>query len=210
MNRILDVGCGMGFFLDEAHKRNWEVHGTEYTDEAIEMCKGKNINMHKGDLDGINFADMEFDVITSFEVIEHVKNPQEHVIKMTSLLRKGGIIYITTPNFNSLNSRILKDKWNVISYPEHLNYFSKLSLDALMTSNGFKRLSLRTEGISPGRLFKSRQGEKMDFSNEENIDERLRSSIEGNSLLRGLKSIANGMMSISGLGESLKALYLKL
>ena len=209
-NRILDVGCGIGFFLEEAKNHNWEAHGTEFTDEAINVCASKNIIMHKGDIEDIDFGEIEFDVITSFEVIEHLKDPLKHFQKAAKLLRKGGLMYITTPNFNSLNSRILKDKWNVISYPEHLNYFTKASLDHLMTLSGFKRISTRTEGISPGRLIKSRKGEKMDFSDKENIDENLRTSIEGNALLRGMKSVANQIMSTSGLGESLKGLYVKL
>ena len=63
-NKLLDVGCGVGYFLDEAQKRGWEVYGTEFTDDAFKICKEKNINMSKGVLDPKNYELEAFDVIT--------------------------------------------------------------------------------------------------------------------------------------------------
>ena len=68
-NNILDVGCGDGHFLEVAKKRGWNVFGTEFTDEAIDVCIKKGIKMHKGVLACENYSENEFDIITSFEVI---------------------------------------------------------------------------------------------------------------------------------------------
>ena len=78
-SNLLDVGCGRGWFLEEAKKRGWKVFGTEYSDKAIEICSNKGIEMKKGELHSAEFKGVEFDIITSFEVIEHLSFPKVHL-----------------------------------------------------------------------------------------------------------------------------------
>ena len=120
--RLLDVGCGVAYFLDLAKGRGWDVHGTEYTDEAVAICREKGLTIHQGPLHAENYTPGDFDVITYFEVIEHINNPREDLAQVSSLLRPGGLFYCTTPNFGSASRALLQEKWNVISYPEHLTY----------------------------------------------------------------------------------------
>ena len=87
-NNILDVGCGIGYFLVEAKKRGWEAYGTEFTDEAIRINASKSINMKKGQLNPSLYESESFDIITSFEVLEHINNPQEEIKRFSQLLRK--------------------------------------------------------------------------------------------------------------------------
>jgi 2-polyprenyl-3-methyl-5-hydroxy-6-metoxy-1,4-benzoquinol methylase len=136
------VGCGIGYFLEEAKKRGWEVYGTEFTDEAIEICEAKGINMQKGVLSPEDFDPNSFDVITSFEVLEHINNPQEEITNFHKILRKGGLVYLTTPNFNSLLRYRLKSAYNVITYPEHLSYYTKRTIHRLFKNKGFKNYKL--------------------------------------------------------------------
>ena len=86
--RVLDVGCGIGYFLDQAKKSDWLVYGTEFTDDAVEICENKGITMFQGSIDNIDFGDLKFDVITSFEVIEHLNNPQTHIQKIKNFSEK--------------------------------------------------------------------------------------------------------------------------
>ena len=101
-NNMLDVGCGPGIFLVEAKKRGWNVYGTEYTDKQIEYLNDRDIKTFKGKLTNEAFEPDFFDVIISSEVIEHINNPVEEMQHFNRLLRKGGLVYITTPNFNSI------------------------------------------------------------------------------------------------------------
>ena len=89
-NRILDVGCGVGYFLQHAAKKGWQVYGTEFTDAAIESCREKGIIMNQGALSVEWFEKESFDIITSFEVLEHINNPRPEVAGFYSLLRRGG------------------------------------------------------------------------------------------------------------------------
>lgn len=67
----------------------------------------------------------QFDVIVSLEVIEHLPDPHYYIEKFEKLLRKGGALYMTTPNFNSLSRHILGSNWNNIVFPETLYVISQ-------------------------------------------------------------------------------------
>jgi 2-polyprenyl-3-methyl-5-hydroxy-6-metoxy-1,4-benzoquinol methylase len=215
-NRLLDVGCGIGYFLDVAKSRGWEVYGTEYTDEAIRICQSKGIQMQQGILNPENYSPDSFDVITSFEVIEHINTPNTELINITSLLRKGGYFYITTPNFNSLLRYYLGPNYNVIGWPEHLSYYTPATLSYLLKIHGLKKVYLQSTGISITRFITSKQkpqnanqDQGTPFIAENTSDEKLRNQFEKNAMLNGLKSLINATLTLTGKGDALKALFLK-
>lgn len=205
-NKILDVGAGIGYFLEVAKERGWEVYGTEYTDEAIKICAEKSIKMHKGDLSVDMFAQESFDVVTSFEVIEHLSNPADHIQILKSFLRKDGALYITTPNFNSLLRRHLGQNWNVIAYPEHLSYFTRKSIKYLLKKNDFRINYAKTHGISITRLKTSKGASKQKFISATSDDEKIRESFERNPAKQLIKKLINAQLSFWEVGDSLKVL----
>lgn len=208
-NRILDVGCGIGYFLEVAKERGWEVYGTEFTDDAVHICEGKGINMKKGVLDPENYEPEFFDIITSFEVIEHINNPLDEIQRFNQLLRKGGLVYLTTPNFNSLLRYRLKGEYNIIAYPEHLSYFTPKTLSFLFKKNGFKIKKLLTTGISLTRLKTSKGKSDQAFISKDSDDEKLRNEFESNFLLKFIKNTINFFLSVIGKGDTLKAWIVK-
>lgn len=207
--RILDVGCGIGYFLEVAKERNWKVYGTEYTDDAIKICSDKGITMQQGKLDPNGFEPGSFDIITSFEVIEHINNPLEEINNFNKLLRIGGLVYVTTPNFNSLLRYRLKDQYNVITYPEHLSYYTPKTIKRLFVQRGFKKLSITTTGISLTRLKTSKGTSSQAFISADSDDEQLRNQIETKWHLQLVKKIINTTLSLLGVGDSLKGWFIK-
>jgi 2-polyprenyl-3-methyl-5-hydroxy-6-metoxy-1,4-benzoquinol methylase len=208
--KILDIGCGTGLFLAEAQKRGWEVHGTEFTDKAIEICKKKNIRMHQGKLDPAWFPDETFDIITSFEVLEHINNPVEEVRNINKILRTGGLFYFTTPNFNAVERFFLKSNYNVIGYPEHLSYYTKHTVNYLLSGNGFKKKKLRTTGISLTRIRTSlNKNSKEDYVGKTSTDEKLRVSLEKNKLSVFAKQSVNAVLNGLSIGSSMKGWFEK-
>ena len=208
--RILDVGCGVGSFLSEAKKRGWEVHGTEYTDAAIKICKEKGIIMQQGKLDPAWYGENYFDVIVSLEVIEHINNPVEEVKNIHTILRKGGLFYFTTPNFNALERYILKAKYNNIEYPEHLSYYTKRTADYLLRKNGFKKKKISTTGISITRIRSSLKKSNEGPISATSTDEKIRSTFEKNKLIGFAKTVTNGTLNLFGIGNALKGWYEKI
>ena len=220
-NQIIDVGCGIGHFLEVAKERGWEVHGTEYTDDAISICKAKGIKMTQGPLQIDNYSKGQFDVIISIEVIEHINNPNDELKRFNAILRKGGAVYITTPNFNSMSRYYLRNNWSVIEYPEHLSYYTAGTLKQLISHHGFQAKWIKTTGISLTRFTSGFSKSKSSSGNDPIIeqptelignntkDERLRVSMESNPLMKLGKNAANGLLNIFRKGDNMKGLFEK-
>ncbi len=209
-NKLLDVGCGIGYFLEIARERGWEVHGTEFTDRAIEICESKGIQMKKGKLNPEYFDKESFDIITSFEVLEHINNPLEEIKNFKTILRKGGLVYLTTPNFNSLLRYRLKEAYNIITFPEHLSYYTPKTLSQLFKSNGFRKEKIRTTGISLSRLKASKGIKTAPSISANSTDENIRQKLENNKSLQHVKTFVNWSLTLFGVGDSLKAWFIKL
>jgi 2-polyprenyl-3-methyl-5-hydroxy-6-metoxy-1,4-benzoquinol methylase len=207
--KLLDIGCGYGFFLETAKKRGWEVHGTEVSEEACEKCTAKGIQMHCGKFELQDFQEEFFDIIVSFEVIEHLQNPQELLTRAHQALRKGGLFYLTTPNFNSYLRRRLGPSYDVIDYPNHLSYYTPKTLTKLFTKNGYRTLKVRTTGISVTRLKTSKGASKQQYVSETSDDEMLRYKIEKRRFYRILKHSTNFVLNLFGVGVSLKGWFVK-
>lgn len=208
--KILDVGCGEGFFLEAAKDAGWDAYGTEFADIYLPVCEAKGIHMQQGRLDPSHYPAESFDVILWIEVIEHIDYPVRELDNLRQLLRPGGIIYLTTPNFNSISRRILGGRWTVIDYPGHLTYYTPSSLRQLFERNGFERLSVRTDGISIGRLkdaFRNRNHASGDFHA---VDKEWQAALERNRFNRMIKRTANSFLAAAGAGDSMKALFRKI
>ena len=207
--RILDVGCGRGWFLKEAKKRGWDIYGTEYSDLAVQICRENGININSGQLKVDSFLFDHFDVITSFEVIEHINNPIEELIKVRSFLREGGLFYCTTPNFNSILRYYLRETYDIIGYPEHLCYYTFKTHDKLMRKGGFICNKFLCTGISVTRLKNAKGKSREKSMSKTSSDEILRSQIESHWLLGLLKKSVNYFLNIFKLGMTLKGYYIK-
>ena len=209
-NLLLDVGCGVGLFLKVAIDRGWKVYGTEYSDKAIEICQAKGINMKKGVLQATDFEGLQFDVVTSFEVIEHINNPDPEMKNIDTLLRPGGLFYCTTPNFNALARFYLKADYNIIKYPEHLSFYTPNTIKFLCKRFGLKPLKVLTTGISFSRLSRSiNKASTEPVVGAASKDEKVRQTIEGNKSLIVLKQLANAVFNITGTGSALKGYFEK-
>lgn len=207
-NRILDIGCGVGFFLETAKKRGWDVYGTEFSSKLCSICNSKGIEMFHGSISGFK-SEMKFDIITSFEVIEHINSPREELTNINKLLRKDGLFYCTTPNFNSIERYYLGERYNVISYPEHLSYYTPKTLNYLFEKHGLKKIWIKTTGISITRIKTSKGMSNERIISSQSTDEVIRGKIESNRILKLAKSLINYILTLSGSGMAMKGLYRK-
>lgn len=208
-NKILDIGCGYGFFLEVAKSKGWEVYGIEVSKEAAKDCEKKGIKMFPGTIADANFAPEMFDLIISIEVIEHINTPNTFISKAIQFLRKGGAMYVTTPNFNSYLRFKLKENFDVIDYPNHLCYFTSKTLRQSFEENGFKTISIKSTGISLTRVKTSKGKSNQEYVSETSDDEMLRHRIEKSAFLRGTKRVVNGGLSSLKIGQNLKGFFIK-
>lgn len=208
-NKMIDVGCGAGFFLEEAKKRGWEVFGSEFGERSVKRCREKGITMFEGELNPEDFEKESFDVITSFEVVEHINNPIDEFTKFNALLRKGGLLYVTTPNYKYLFKDKPRFKKSVLTYPEHLAFFTPKTIKKLGQITGFKTKKIETTGIVLSD-FKKVKEQTFSVKSETKQVETIREQVEGNPILQGIKKLVNMLLSKFGIGESLKAWFVKI
>lgn len=208
-SKLLDIGCGYGFFLETAKQNNWDVTGVEITDDAVKACTSKGLRMHHGTLETAHFQDETFDVIVLIETIEHVIQPEKLITEIHRVLRPGGLVYLTTPNFNAINRYRLKAQYDVIQYPLHLSYFTPKTLQRFFESNGFETQEIASSGISKTRYKTSTGQSNQEYVSETSDDEMLRYRIEKSSGLKAAKNMANGILNILQVGESIKGYFVK-
>ena len=208
--RLLDVGCGDGHFLVAAGERGWEAYGSEYGDAPRQRAQGRGLDVRPAPFAPAPDEVGSFDVVTAIEVIEHVADPRDEVARLSALLRPGGCLYLTTPNFDSLSRRMTGPRWRAIEYPEHLTLFTSRTLDPLLAGAGMSRVEVRTTGISPADLWNAlrpRRGAQAGASGGASVDSHVRAGVARSTALERAVHLVNAGLSKFGLGDTIKALY---
>lgn len=165
--------------------------------------------MIEGPLEPSNYELGSFDVVCSFEVVEHITDPMDEWTKLSRLLRPGGILYATTPNFQSIGRTLAGKEWSIVNYPEHLNYFTPHTLWHLAKASGFEKGWVTTTGIIPNRTMTARSASKTTKRKVNDTQEELRRRIESNPPLRWAKAGLNSLLNFTKKGDSMKALFIK-
>ncbi|MBU1922626.1 class I SAM-dependent methyltransferase [Patescibacteria group bacterium] len=201
-NTIIDVGCGAGYFMLSASNRGWQADGTEISEEAIKLAEEKGQKVLKGDISDLDLKEKTYDVAVLMELLEHSSNPEQIIKKLSCILRPGGLVYITTPNYNSLARRIAGGNWGMFS-KEHSFYFTAKGLKRILHKYGFKIKSLRTENISLieiSKIFKKRGS--FNFTESYEKQEHLRELTEKRRIFSAMKRLANFILNIFKIGDS--------
>jgi SAM-dependent methyltransferase len=146
--RLLDVGCGPGFFVDLAQRRGWQAEGIELNKYAVACAEGLGIaGVRAGVLSDVDRPDGFYDCVTLFDVIEHVADPRSEIEQVSRMLRPGGVIVIITPNADGKFSRLLGPRWlEMKRAPEHLHFFTVDSMVRLLSLGGFSSREWHTIG----------------------------------------------------------------
>jgi SAM-dependent methyltransferase len=183
--------------------RGWKVDATEVSESGLQSLRETGATVFAGDLGSGNYEDAQFDLVVSVEVIEHLPAPLDHVREMWRVTRPGGLLVLTTPNFNGLSRRYLGIRWRVID-PEHLGYFTRLTLLRLLRDVGYKSVRVRARSLDVLSWRRcSGPGEIARF--DPHASARLRDTVEGSRGLRFSKAMVNAALQVTGLGDSLLA-----
>ena len=145
--RVLDVGCAAGFFLGVMRDRGWDTTGIEISRPMVEYARDSLglPSVHRGDILTVDLPPGRFDVITFWDVIEHLEDPAAHLARARELLHRNGILVIETQNVASLFARLLGRKWQHYKHSEHLYHFHPESLDRLLARAGFEVVENRPQ-----------------------------------------------------------------
>ena len=214
--KLLDVGCGRGGFVEAALAGGWDAEGIELSETAVSLARSLGLPVYLKDFFQPSIP-AGWDVIVMTEVIEHLSLPGDFIVRAEELLTSGGLLYLTTPNWNSLERRVLGPGWDII-HREHLSYFSESSIRKVIarTSN-LRVLSLKAENVGLAKLLSGKSVSSAKKESRAEIsraartqDQAIRRYIYSNPALRACKWTANGLLNSTKLGSTLKVICQKL
>ncbi|MGQ9876782.1 MAG: class I SAM-dependent methyltransferase [Chloroflexus sp.] len=142
---LLDIGCGTGVFLEEMQmSRKWQLYGVEPTLSAATYVRERfSIPVINERVESAFLPDETFDVVTMWNVFEHLENPRLALQKIHRSLKTEGILIIAVPNYESLSRVIFGKYWCGWDLPRHLFVFPRAVLIWLLNQNGFRVLDSR-------------------------------------------------------------------
>ena len=151
----LDLGCSVGFVVKTAQEFGFEAYGIDVQPWGIEYGKNKLglQNLSCGLLENQNYQDNFFDVISLYDVIEHIPDLNSLVAELKRMLSKDGIIDIVTPDIGHWRTPKKLHTWNEIKPSEHLYYFSLKTLTMLLKKHGLKIVKKRFHWKSSLRIY---------------------------------------------------------
>lgn len=157
--KVLDIGCGAGTLDFYLANKGYQVTGVDISETAIRSCRetAKNLGIKNADFKVLDFPDEtpegKYDAVLFFEVIEHLADDNKALKRIYSLLKPGGILFLSTPSKNAplyklgLTKRFDKEVG-------HLRRYSDQGLSSMLKESGFKITELKkTEGILRNFLF---------------------------------------------------------
>lgn len=135
--KILDVGCGIGWVVDEAINRGFQAVGIDSCREYVEEGKKKlKVDLRVSPLEKFRGRE-KYDIVILKHVLEHIIDPKKFLTKVSTLLTARGYLIVSCPNINSLMARIFLEKWYGLVPMEHRWHYTKNNLPKLLVKNGF-------------------------------------------------------------------------
>lgn len=140
--RLLDVGCALGFFLEAARQKGWDVTGIDISACAVAAAKKRlGSNVFCGQIQQMRFAEASFDVVTMWDVIEHTANPLQQLLECHRVLQDDGLLVLCTPDIGSRVAQVTGERWMGFKLAdEHLYYFSRDTAQRMLNQAGFETL----------------------------------------------------------------------
>lgn len=205
-NRLLDIGFGAGTILDEAQRQGWDTFGTEVSKTAFDHAKQQGRQVLHGTLRAAGFEDDFFDVITASEILEHLPEPEKELHEIARILRPAGLFWATTPSAKSLSFRLMKEKWTIISPPEHTQIYSKVGAEMMLEKAGFENVKILATALNPAEIMNYYRSPKKGIENFDRVGKgyELNEKLTSSPFRKRIKEGLNKGLNLFQLGDSLK------
>ena len=145
--KLLDVGCATGLFMQESVNSGFDAYGIDVSAYAIKIAiKRFGNKVRLSSIEDVNFKKSSFDLVTLFDVVEHVENPRKVLLKIHNLLKEKGLLVINTGDTNSFFAKLQGKYWHFFIPPQHFFYFSQQNLKTLLSQSGFEVINVEHDG----------------------------------------------------------------
>jgi uncharacterized protein (UPF0276 family)/2-polyprenyl-3-methyl-5-hydroxy-6-metoxy-1,4-benzoquinol methylase len=142
--RILDIGTGTGLFLEVARDKGFDPVGLELNRATVDRLRENGFEIIDKPMENSDLPENDFDLVTLWEVLEHIMEPGQLLAHITSVLKPGGMLLVLVPNADSLVTRILHGQSGTFGGHSHVNHFNSATLTRLLNSAGFEILETET------------------------------------------------------------------
>lgn len=197
--RVLDIGCGSGWFLEEMRSEGWEVHGIEINADAVAVCKERALNVHAGTIFDADLPEGYFDYVRLNHSFEHMTRPRETLQSIRRLLNANGRLLIGVPNEDSTNSRFFQKYWWYRGVPVHPYTYSTGNLKAFLENNGFSCMRVTYNSDWGGTL-----GSLQIFLNRNSSRLSTEGILIGNGFLRFIAQRIAKLLDLLGKGDAIE------
>lgn len=148
--RLLEVGAGLGYLLNVAVRRGWKAVGLEASEFASTYAQREfGLDVRCQTLDEAALREGTFDAVVMRDLLEHTRDPRATVLAARRVLRAGGVLALSVPNFGSLNARLGGLAWRHLRPEQHLWHFTPDCLARLLGECGFRVAECASRYISP-------------------------------------------------------------
>jgi len=165
--RVLDIGCAGGAFVEAAGNLGYQAEGIEPAVDLVKSALGRGLNVREGTAETLDLLNGEkYDVVTLWDVIEHVLDPVVTLDAAISLLKPDGVLVVNIPDIGTPLARLVgKKNWWISSV--HVYHFSSNHIEALLLPRGFKIVSKKMffQSLSLGYLLEIARQMKVPFAN---------------------------------------------
>jgi SAM-dependent methyltransferase len=201
VGRLLEIGAGSGAFVRVGLQRGWQVDATEVSETGLRRLRETAARIFDGSVEDAGYADDQFDFVVSLEVLEHLRDPRDHLRELSRITRPQGLLLLTTPNFGGLSRRWLGVQWRVID-PGHLCYFTPRTLTRALQAAGYRGVEIRSRSLDIS-TWRSGIGRIDGGCFDPHGAARLRDAVQSRPGLRLAKDMMNRLLSATSLGDSL-------
>jgi SAM-dependent methyltransferase len=141
--RVLDVGCGFGYFLGPALARGYDAYGLDLSAHAVALA-GEAFpgRVYAGTPEDLPTALGSFDVVYASHLIEHIARPVAYVSALRARMAEDGVLVFVTPNQASLLARFSGKRWVSYKVPEHVAFYTPKTMTDLLGRAGFEVLAI--------------------------------------------------------------------
>jgi ubiquinone/menaquinone biosynthesis C-methylase UbiE len=154
--KLLDAGCGQGFFLKYAEKY-YETFGIDISKYGISRAKltTTKSSIQLGSISKLNYNDNSFDIVTSFDTLEHIEKPENALKECNRVLKNGGLLVISVPNTHSIGKKWKGKDWFGFRDHTHKSLLSNQQWIGAVQKSGFEIETTFYDGLWDSPYFKS-------------------------------------------------------
>jgi len=135
--RLLEIGCASGAFLDKMSRKGWEVEGLEFSEKAADAARSLGFPVYTGTVESTPDPKHPFRLVVGWMVLEHLHDPVLALQKLHSWVEPLGWLVLSVPNAGSMEFKIFKDRWYALQLPNHLYHYTPATLRKVLSRGGW-------------------------------------------------------------------------